>query len=78
MPWLRILVALPVFVTLGVWLLVSGLRALRTGSANAGGKLIVYRKRPVFFVVTVLVQLSFALLALWEAFYILNGRGGGG
>ena len=65
-------------VTLGVWLLVSAIRALRTGSANAGGKVIAYRKRPVFFVVTVLVQLSFALLALWEAFYILYGIGGGG
>jgi hypothetical protein len=70
--WLRILLAFPILLLLGVWLMRSAIGALQRGEANAAGTRVRWRDRPFFFfVVTVIVQLGFGALSLWQALRLL-------
>jgi hypothetical protein len=68
---LRIFFVIPVLLLLGGWLILAVFRALQRGEANAAGTRVVFRERIIFFTVTVLVQLGFGIIVLWEAGKIL-------
>lgn len=74
MDWPCVLLAFAFLAALGGWLLVSAVQALRTGRANAAGRLVDRAKQPGLFVVTVIVQLAFATTALVLLFTILADR----
>jgi hypothetical protein len=69
--WLRILLVFPILLLLGVWLMRSAIGALQRGEANAAGTRVRWRDRPFFFVVTVIVQVGFGALSLWQALRLL-------
>jgi hypothetical protein len=66
------LIAMFTMLVVGIWLLSHVFQALRRRVANAGGLTIPYKTRPVFFIITILVQLAFGVLILWTVGNILN------
>jgi len=62
---LRLAIAIPLAGALCLWLGREVLRALRTGVANAGGKLIHRRERSSAFWLTIGVQSGFMLVTGW-------------
>ncbi len=70
MLWVRLLL-IALLSWLAIWLIISAIRAVRSGEANAGGVRVVYHVRPVFFITTVFTQFGFGFLMFYIVFKIL-------
>jgi hypothetical protein len=68
---LRLAIAIPRAGVLCLWLGREVVRALRTGVANAGGKLIHLRERPSAFWLTIGVQSGFMMVSGWMLLSLL-------